>query len=56
MSWSTGRAPVRIALLLAVLAAGAVMIRIRRGEVWHTLDDRDTDSNTVAGRSADEGP
>ena len=39
MSWSTGRAPVRIALLLAVVLAGAVMIRIRRGEVWHTLDD-----------------
>ena len=38
MSWSTGRAPVRIALLLAVLVAGAVVIR-SRGEVWHTLDD-----------------
>jgi hypothetical protein len=42
MSWSTGRAPVRIALLLVVLAAGAAIIRRRRGEVWHTLDDRDT--------------
>ncbi len=39
MSWSTGRAPVRIALLLAVLAVGAAIIRSRRGEVWHTLDD-----------------
>ncbi|TDO14999.1 hypothetical protein EV580_3138 [Mycobacterium sp. BK086] len=39
MSWSTGRAPVRIALLLAVLVAGAAVIQRRRGEVWHTLDD-----------------
>jgi hypothetical protein len=39
MSWSTGRAPVRIALLLVVVVAGAVIIRNRRGEVWHTLDD-----------------
>jgi hypothetical protein len=39
MSWSTGRAPVRIALLLVVVAVGAVFIRNRRGEVWHSLDD-----------------
>jgi hypothetical protein len=39
MSWSTGRAPVRIALLLAAFVAGAVLIRKRRGEIWHTLDD-----------------
>jgi hypothetical protein len=39
MSWSTGRAPVRIALLLAVAVAGAAFIRSRRGEVWHSLDD-----------------
>jgi hypothetical protein len=41
MSWSSGRAPVRIALLLVVLAAssfGAAIIRKRRGEIWHTLD------------------
>ena len=43
MSWSTGRAPVRIALLLVALVAGAVLIRSRRGDVWHTLDDRDTE-------------
>jgi hypothetical protein len=38
MSWSTGRAPVRIALLLVVLVAGAAVVLKRRGEVWHTLD------------------
>lgn len=46
MSWSTGRAPVRIALLLAVVAVfslGAAIIRSRRGEIWHTLDDRGTE-------------
>lgn len=31
----------RIALVLAVLAAAAAVIGIRRGEIWHTLDDRD---------------
>ena len=41
MSWSTGRASVRIAVLLAVLVTGAVLIRKRRGEIWHTLGDRD---------------
>jgi hypothetical protein len=39
MSWSTGRSPVRIALLLAVVGVSAAIIRSRRGEVWHTLDD-----------------
>ena len=39
MSWSSGRAPVRIALLLTVFVAGAAIIRKRRGEIWHTLDD-----------------
>ncbi len=42
MSWSSGRAPVRIALLLVVLAVsflGAAIIGKRRGEIWHTLDD-----------------
>lgn len=29
----------RIALLLAVLVAGAAIIQKRRGEIWHTLDD-----------------
>ncbi len=41
MSWLTGRASVRIALLLAVLVAGAVALLRGRGEVWHTLADRD---------------
>ncbi len=42
MSWSTGRASVRIAVLLAVLVAGAVLVwKRRRGEIWHTLHDRD---------------
>ena len=41
MSWSTGKAFVRIAVLLAVLTAGAAVLRIRRrGEIWHTLHDR----------------
>ena len=41
MSWSTGKAAVRIAVLLALLAATGVMLRIRRrGEIWHTLHDR----------------
>jgi len=39
MSRSTGKAAVRIAVLLAVLAAGAAMLRMRRrDEIWHTLD------------------
>ena len=41
MSWSMGKASVRIAVLLAVLAVGGAMLRIRRGgEIWHTLHDR----------------
>jgi hypothetical protein len=33
---------VRIAVLLAVLVAGAVLVQTRRrGEIWHTLHDRD---------------
>jgi hypothetical protein len=41
MSWSTGKASVRIAVLLAALAAGGALLRIRRrGEIWHTLRDR----------------
>ena len=40
MSRLTGKAPARFALLLALLGAGAVLIRARRrGEVWHTLRD-----------------
>lgn len=32
----------RIAVLVSVLVAGAVLVGIgRRGETWHTLDDRD---------------
>jgi hypothetical protein len=41
MSWSTGKASVRIAVLLAVVATtGAMLLMRRRGEVWHTLHDR----------------
>jgi hypothetical protein len=41
MSWSTGKASVRIAVLLAaVVACGALLRMRRRGEIWHTLRDR----------------
>ena len=52
MSRSIGKAPVRLALLLAVLAAGAATIRARRaGEVWHTAAEE-----PVTGRDTIEGP
>ena len=45
--------PVRLALLLAVLGAGAVLIGSRRrGEVWHVAAPH---QDTSAGRG-DEGP
>ena len=41
MSRLTGKAPVRFALLVAVITAAAVLVQTRRrGEVWHTLRDR----------------
>ena len=53
MSRLTGKAPARIALVIAALVAGAAIIRARRrGEVWHTLD-----RDNVADHSGDhKGP
>jgi hypothetical protein len=53
-----GKAPVRLAQLVAVLAAGAAMIRARRrGEVWHSAADEPVgDGDNVAGQSGEEGP
>ncbi len=53
MSRLTGKAPARLALLLAVVGAGAVLIGSRRrGEVWHAAAPH---QDTSAGRGH-EGP
>ncbi len=53
MSRLTGTAPARLAVLLVVVGAGAVLIGSRRrGEVWHIAAPH---QDTSAGRG-DEGP
>lgn len=39
MSRSTRRGGTRLALLAALFGAAAVILRARRREVWHTLED-----------------